>query len=407
MADYIELALVDDPDALLEIGVDYMEGAISGFVARPGNVETVLLEAESQIAAEVVQQAEQVPPFAFAYAGEALFGIAPHAAVPATATATITFAVDTPATMVASQSMISVPHPSGTAVIFTTDTDVNAPQGGGNVLVGVTALEAGADSNGAFGASQFIDDIDGVQAVATTTTAGGVDAESSEDYLDRLSDALTLLAPRPILPNDFAVMARQTTGVGRTTAIDLYQPGTNDNLAAGTPGGPLNVEGTPVNAGAGLSPVARCVTTVITGENGQPPTQALMHQVWQSLDGAREVNFLAYVIAPRYTTIGVKASVKAFPGYTAADVQASAAAMLTKWLDPNQYGLSGSDTWTVDNVVRIYEAIDWLNRADGVFYVENGSVQLQADGGAWTPNDIVLTGKVGLPLAGVFTITVT
>jgi hypothetical protein len=38
MADYVELALVDDPDALLEVGIEYMEDAITGFVARPGNV---------------------------------------------------------------------------------------------------------------------------------------------------------------------------------------------------------------------------------------------------------------------------------------------------------------------------------------------------------------------------------
>jgi hypothetical protein len=35
MADYIELPLVDDPDALLEVGVDYLEAAIVGFVSRP------------------------------------------------------------------------------------------------------------------------------------------------------------------------------------------------------------------------------------------------------------------------------------------------------------------------------------------------------------------------------------
>jgi hypothetical protein len=75
MADYVELPLIDDPDALLEVGVDYAEGAMPGLQLRPGNPETVLLEANSQIAAEVVQQAAQVPPVAFAYAGQSLFGI--------------------------------------------------------------------------------------------------------------------------------------------------------------------------------------------------------------------------------------------------------------------------------------------------------------------------------------------
>ena len=410
MADYVELALVDDPDALLEIGVNYMEAAIPGFVARPGNPETVLLEANSQIDAEVVQQAALVAPAVFAYAGAALFGIPPHAATPATTTATITFAADTPASMVDAQSLLSVPHPSGEHVIFTTDTDVAAPQGGGNVLVGVTALEPGTSANGAFGVAELIDVVDGVQEITVNAASGGVDAESDEDYLDRLSDALTLLAPRPILPNDFATMARQVPGVGRTHAIDLYQPGTNDNIAAGQPGGPLNVEGSPVAAGAGVSPVERCVTTVITGLDGQPPSQTLMHNVWTTLDGAREVNFLAYVIAPRYTKIDVQATVRAFPGYTSADVEQAAESMLATWLDPNNFAQAGStggseDVWAADTVARIYEAVDWLNRAAGVHYVV--SVQLRKHGdAAWSNVDVPLPGVAPLPLVGDLSVVV-
>lgn len=409
MAEYTNLALVDDPDALLEVGVNYMEDSIDGFVARPGNPETVLLEAQSQIAAEVVQQAEQVPPSVFGYAGESLFGIPPYTAVPATATATITWATDTPASMVGAQSLISVPHPSGTNMIFTTDADVVAPLGGGAVLVGVTALEAGADANGAFGASQLIDTVDGVEGVAVTAAGGGVDAESDADYLDRLADALTLLAPRPILPNDFAVMARQVPGVGRATAIDLYQPGTDDNITAGQPGGPLTVEGAPVNAGAGKPNVERCVTTVITAEDGSAPTQTLMHTTWLTLDSAREVNFLAYVIAPRYTAIDVQATVHPYPGYVPADVIAAAKAMLTQWLDPGRWGgqPTASDVvqqWTADTYARIYEAVDWLNRADPVFYVTNVQLRKAGDPG-WSNVDVLLPGVAPLPTPGTFTIT--
>jgi hypothetical protein len=401
MADYVELALVDDPDALLEVGVDYMEGAIPGFVARPGNVETVLLEANSQIAAEVVQQAEQVPPLAFAWAGESLFGIPPYAAVPATSSAAVTFAVDTPAGMIPAQAMLSVPHPSGESMIFTFDADVASPAGGGVVNVGVTALEAGENANGAFGAAELIDVIDGVLGVVVASAAaGGVDAESSDAYLDRLSDALTLLAPRPILPNDFAVMARQVVGIERSMALDLYQPGTDDNLTA-PEGGPLTVEGTPVLAGAGVSPVARCVTTVVTGPDGLPPTQDAMHRAWALLDARREVNFLAYVIAPTYTTIDVQAVLHRYPGYADADVQSAAQAMLEQWLSPSTFGASTlGDVWATDNVVRIYEAIDYLNRADGVHYVV--SVKLRVAGGAWSSTDVALSGVAALPLPGDF-----
>jgi uncharacterized phage protein gp47/JayE len=400
MADYVELALVDDPDALLEVGIEYMEDAITGFVARPGNVETVLLEANSQIAAEVVQQAELVAPIVFGYAGESLFGIPPRASVPATTTATVTFDVDTPASMIAAQSLISVPHPSGESVLFTLDADVVAPEGGGDVLVGVTALEGGESANGAFGDAALVDVVDGVGSVYVATAAGGVDAESSDDYLDRLSDALTLLAPRPILPNDFAVMARQVAGIGRSMALDLYQPGTDDALTVAE-GGPLSVEGAPVNAGAGLTNVERCVTTVVTGPEGLPPTQANMHAAWQLLDGRREVNFLAYVIAATYTTIDVQAVLHKYPGYLDADVKTAAQAMLAKWLSPDTFGAStAGDVWAIDSKARIYEAVDYLNRADGVHYVV--SVQLRVAGGAWSGNDVALPGIAALPLPGDF-----
>jgi hypothetical protein len=115
----------------------------------------------------------------------------------------------------------------------------------------------------------MLDVIDGVETVTMAAAAtGGTDEEEADDYLDRLADALSILAPRPILPQDFATLARQIPGVGRAVALDLYQPGTNDNIAAGQPGGPLTVEGTPVNAGAGITPVAKCVTVAITAEGG-------------------------------------------------------------------------------------------------------------------------------------------
>jgi hypothetical protein len=400
MADYVELPLIDDPDALLEVGVEYAENAMPGLQLRPGNPETVLLEANSQIAAEVVQQAAQVPPVAFAYAGQSLFGIPIFDAVPAAATATITFAADVAATMIAAESMLAVPHPSGEGVVFTLDDDVVAPAGGGAVNVGVSALEAGSAANGAFGDSELVDVIDGVDSVYVSEASGGVDEESDDEYLDRLASALTLLAPRPILPNDFAVMAQQVPGVGRATAIDLYQPGTNDG-----PPGPI---GAPLAGAAGASNVPRCVTVAITDELGHAPTVVLMQAVWDALNARREVNFLEYVISPKYQAIDVQATVKAYPGRTLADVQAACVAMMQTWLDPNTYGTptttGSSSEWVADNTIRYTELIDWLNRADGVNYVV--AAQLRKAGGVFGTADVAITGVAALPTVGSIAITV-
>lgn len=395
MADYLELPLTTDADALLEIGVDYLEGALVGFTARPGNVETVLLESASQIAAEVVAQAAEVPPIIYAGAGGALYGIPRREAVAATGQATLTFAADTPAVLVGEGSLLSVPHPSGDAFAFETDADALSPEGGGDVLVGIRALEPGADANGCFGQAEPVDIIDGLQTVYVASTSGGQDEEDEDAYLDRLTEALTIYAPRPIIAEDWATLARQVDGVGRALALDLFQP--PPSLGGyGQPRGPEP---------DGAEGVERCVTVAITAEDGGPPSDALMQRVWQLLDAAREVNFLEYVVPPTFTTVDVRATVMALPGYLAADVEADAEAQLQAWLDPTiDTGTGTSTDWVQDTSARLYEAVDYLNRANGVHYVV--SVELREAGGAWAAADVPLTGAAPLPLPGALDVTV-
>jgi uncharacterized phage protein gp47/JayE len=405
MATYIELPLTADATALSDTGKDYLSAEIEGWESRPGNVETVLIEASGQMGAEVVDQAAAVPPIVFAYYGQWLLGIGLRQATPAVGTARFEF--DSP-TVIPAGSLFTVSNPDGNSYVFQTDTDLDSAASVPEVSA--SALESGSDANGSVGVGAMLDVIDGVDSVSLTGNAsGGSDEETGDEYLDRLADALTILAPRPILPRDFATFARQIPGVGRAVAIDLYQPGTNDNVPAGTAGGPLNVEGAPVNAGAGVTPVERCVATAITAEGGGPPSQSLMHTVWLALDAAREVNFLAYVLPPVYTAIEVQATVTSYPAQNAATVKAAAEEMLRTWLNPNGWGsdeVGESQAWAANTKARIYEAVDYLNRADGVHFVE--TVQLRKQGDAvWSNVDIVLPGAAPLATAGaVINVTV-
>jgi hypothetical protein len=404
---YIELELYADTDTLAGISLSYLQDAIPGWQARPGNIETVLLEANAQATSEAVDQASVVAPVAFAALGQSIYGIPQRAAVPAVADATFTFSADTPAVLVPQGAQLLVPHPAGTGMVFTTDADMLAPQGGGTLTVGVTALEPGAQPNGAFGASELVDDFDGITGITTTTAQGGADAESDDEYIDRLAEQLTLLAPRPILPNDFAVMALAVPGVGRALAIDLYQP----NTAAGGAGAPRSDPN-------GATNVPRCVTVAITAEDGAPADTALCQRVYTVLDNAREVNFLVYVIPAGeggvYTAIDVRATVRAYPGNLQTEVAAAAESMIRAWLDPAQWGTApgaGTSTrtsvdWAYDTKARLYEAVDYLNRANGVFYVETVELKLSTSG-TWGTADITLPGVAPMPAAGAVTITVT
>lgn len=404
MAEYVDLDLVADTDALANIGFAYMEQAIDGWTARPANIETVLLEGNAQMLSEVLDQASQVAPAVYATIGETIYGIPRRAATRAVATATFTFAEDTPAVMVDAQSQLIVPNPSGDGQVFLTDADVVAPEGGGDVTVGVTAEEPGAAANGSFGDSELVTDVDGVDTVVVTTAQGGADEEDIDDYLDRLTTALTLLAPRPILPADHATLALQTPGVGRAMAIDLYMPPSSEN--------PVGDIDAPEYNSAGGTSVPRCTTVAITAAGGAPPDIALMQRVYQSLDSQREVNFLNYVIAPTYTVIDVQATVTAFPGFLPADVQAAAEAMMQTWLDPGQWGLmpgaANTTDWAPDTKVRIFEAVDFLNRANGVHWVDSVQLRGYPQGGtpgAWQSTDVDLPGAAPLPMPGTITIT--
>jgi hypothetical protein len=410
--EYLELPLVDDADALVELGVDYLQASVPGLVARPGNVETVLLEANGQIGAEVVAQAALVAPVIFAYLGQNLLGIAIQEAEPARANCTVTFAADAIVTVPA-DSLVSVPHPDGNLYAFGFDEDVVSPSGGGDVLTTLTALEPGAAANGAYGPAELVDVLDGVELVQIAPpAAGGADEESEDDYLDRLAEAMLILAPRPILPEDHATLARQVEGVGRALAIDLLLPGSTDTSTSGEAGKAPVVrdpnEPTPIPA-ASKTTEPRCTTVAVTAEDGTTPPRALMDEVWALLDGNREVNFLNYVIAPTYTTVDVQATVMAHPGYLPADVLEQAESSLAEWLNPAMWGGSPgtedvSGEWAQSTSARLFEAVDYLNRAEGVHYVVG--VQLRKAGGVFAAADVPIAGLAPLPLPGAFTITV-
>jgi uncharacterized phage protein gp47/JayE len=404
VADYVDLDLVVDATELSNVALDYMADVISGWTPRPANVITVLLEGNGQMAAEALDQASPIPPAVYATIGETVYGITRQVAVPAVATATFTFAADTPAVMVDAQSQLVVPNPSGDPQVFLTDADITAPAGGGDVQVGVTAEEPGAQANGSFGTAELVTDVDGVETITVTQAQGGVDEEDDDTYLDRLTNLLTLLAPRPILPNDFAVLAMQIPGVGRALAIDLYIPGASEN--------PVGDTDAPECDGTPHTNVPRALTIAITDTDGGAPDTALKQRVWETIDAQREVNFLTYVIGPTYTVIDVQATVVGYPGKIPADVEAAAEAMLAQWLDPANWGTmpgaGGPREWAQNTKARLYEAVDYLNRAQNVFYVTD--VQLRGypvggSPGAWTTADVDMPGAAPLPQAGTLTVT--
>jgi Baseplate J-like protein len=394
--EYTELDLMMDSDQLTLYSIDYMEVAIPGWVSRPGGPETIMMEANGQMASEVIEQASGVPDDAMTYLGTSVYGLPMDDGASASGAATIEFTPDTPATKVPQGAEVVVPHPSGATYLFGVDRDVFAPEGGGEVSgFNVVAAEIGSAQNGCFGLGDFQESYDGVNKITVNTTIGGRDEEDALTYMGRFSVYLSVLNGRPILPVDHSQRALLNPRVGRAVALNLYQPATSE-------GG----YGLPRDASSHTN-VERCVTTVITADGGAAPPDDLLLEVYEDLDANREVNFLVYVISPGqngvYTSIDVKAEIHPYPGVTNADAIQQAIDQMNLWMDPEQWGLVPGATshveWATDDRVRLYEAVDWLNRASGIHWVQNVALKKSADPG-WTVGDIVLGGAVPMPSPG-------
>jgi uncharacterized phage protein gp47/JayE len=264
---------------------------------------------------------------------------------------------------------------------FQTVTDTVIPNGEDEATaVAVIAVEPGIEGNDLTGTGQLIDPLDYVNTVILDfATTGGEDEETDEDYLIRLTEELRLLSPRPILPGDFATLAKRISGVDRATAINGYDPGddSTDN--------------------------ERMITVVVVDEDGQPVSAPTKAEVDAYLTSLREVNFIVYVEDPIYTTVDVTFTAVAHAGWDPAEVETAAEAAISDFLSPATWGRSPEgdpSAWTNETTVRYLEVATILNNVEGLNYL----TALTVDGGT---TDVTLDGVAPLPEAGTIAGTVT
>jgi Baseplate J-like protein len=382
---YIDVSLETEPTDLARDAFDYLEGKVPGWQPSPGNLEAWLIEALAQIAGELRELVRLVPQSIFAYYGESVLGLPPYQATQATGATTWT-AIDTAGYTINAGTLVAIRPPASTdAYAFEVVNDFSIPAGQTTVsYITVRAIEPGAAASGITGTVDMVDVLDFISEVLLVApTSGGIDAESDDAYLDRLSDLMTLLAPRPILPNDFAVMAqREVAGVARCCAIDLY------------------------NLDTAQANVPRCCTVVPIDDIGEPVSAEIKAEVDALLQSQREINFLAFVGDPTYTTIDVTFDVTVYPDYDVTDVVDRTVANLTSYLSPQNWGLPpygdpSARSWINTPSVRYLEVAEQINRSDGVHYIN--TLTINASGQAAGTADVPMTGVAPLPRAGVIT----
>lgn len=379
---YIPVPVETEPIDLAEGAYAYIQDNVAGWTPAAAGLEEILVEALAQFAGELRDLVQLVPDSIFQFFGSTILGLDPYPATNAYGLTTWTM-IDLNGYRVNSGTLVAVEPPASTdSFAFEVVDDFVIPSGNRTIEgVQIRALEAGAAASGITGDVEMIDPLDFVQSVVLEgATSGGQDAEATSDYLDRLSDLLTLLSPRPILPQDFALLAqRMVPGIARATAIDLY------------------------NADTGETDCPRCVTVAVIGPDGELVSPAVKQQVDDLLQSMREVNFLVFVIDPTFTEIDVTWQATVFPGYDPAEVAPRVTDALTAYLSPENWGVppfgdTGTQSWINTTAVRFLELSQVINEVEGVNFVT--LLTLGLHGQAQSDNDIALAGPAPMPQPG-------
>ena len=362
---YIAPDVETDQAAIQEQVFDNLATRAPGWQAADGNLEVWLTEAWSESAAEIRALARDVPGSIFTTYGTEVLGITPGLALPATGMATF-IANDSQGYTLDVGTQFAVARSGDDLVAFaTTQEAVIAPGATEAFNVPFAAVLVGADGNGLQGDGQMLDPVTWVDTVTVTVpTAAGADAETPDTYLDRLSVLLRMVALRPVLPQDFAILALQVPGVGRAISMNLFDPatGTWDN--------------------------ARTVTLILAQADGTPCPSDVKAQVVTMIESLREVNWIINVIDPSYTPVDVDYDVVAFAGQQGSQVQSACNEALSAYLSPANYRLNeaspsiaggeviyppASDT-TRQQYVYVNELISLLDRCLGVDRVVSVSI---------------------------------
>jgi hypothetical protein len=374
MADYVAVQFEAEPFNIEQAVYDYLQTVFPEWSPKNAGLATILTEAFAQEVAELMRLATDVPPEIWLYYGR-LVGIVPDAAVPATGYTTWTM-IDNAGYTIPAGTTLRLLIGGDEYAAFETVDDVVVPNGDLATPAGavqIRALEDGTRSSGLETTPELINILDYVDSIAITgPTTGGVDEEDIDTYLDRLARRLQLMADRPILPRDFEIYTTSVfTGIARALAIDGYNPvgGTYGNekmiaIAA------LDTDGNPIDA---------------------PTKDAVKAQ----LEAVREVNFVVNMIDPTFTALVIDVTVRAYEGFSAAQIIENVQAAVNLFLNPLQFGQpdygDAPVEWLRDDTVRYLDiAAVVRDRSDGVNYIED----LAVNGGVV---DVALAGVAPLP----------
>lgn len=401
---YIAPVLETDPDDLAQDAFDSLADKQPGWEPAEGNIDTLVLEETSGMAALLRDLASQVPTTIFRYMGASLFGLPPIDASPAYVTSTWV-ASGTDGYTIPAGTQVTIAKTGTDLYGFEVLTDVDIIPGASQTASGEVEMQAiipGTSANGLTAEPVLVDPAQMPWLASITlqnpdgtpaTTSEGTDAELDSDYLNRLVQELELLTPTPVTPRDFATLYRTLSGVQRVLALDGYNPAdstyNNDKM----------------------------VTLIAVDSAGEPVAAAIKDEAVAmfAVGGQyeREVNFIVNTDDPTYTTIGVTVNVTHTADYAAATVVSNVEAALANYFDPANWGLRAthealgvselSEDWLKQDTIYYLELTTLVNNVEGVDRVT--SLTFGVEGMAFATSDLIIPGAAPLTRPGTMTVT--
>lgn len=366
MADYITVPIETDPAILASEVFDQIQLANPSWIPADGNFDVRLISAFASLAAVTRDLASDVPQIIFEVFGASFMGLPQIQGSKAQISSTWV-ARDAAGYTIPQGTLVQGTDSLGNVTVWEVYDDYTIPPASTSVAsVILSALTEGSAPNGILylaGQVVLIDDLEFVLSITTNTAAsGGADTEDDDTYLNRLHQELSILTPRPILPQDFSILAMTQPGIHRAVTIDGYDP----------------VANTFSNE--------RTVTVFVQDPSGADPSSPQMTGLSAYLETLREVNFVVFVRGANATVVSTVYSVVAAVGFDHPTLKIAIDAAIADFLNPVNWGIP-----------EIGDSPAWVNKTS-IYYFELAAVIQDVLGVDHLTSLTVNGGTINIPL---------
>ena len=346
------MPLPEDPDEIIRRIITGIAARIPGWKPHEGALETALAE-EIGLQIGALHQATTIA-FDYAAAGiaktlgfepvDGIQAVLPEVQLvaqfpPSAAIAPFERAVTVPAgfKIAVGEHAYTIPEQVTAVASFTQATETGYEgYWRGSILVDFLAIDIGDDYNiGVAGdrATMITSQNPIISATLTTPARGGTNAETLDAFLSRFVAWMSTLKPGGVRASDIATFATTIDGVGRTLALDRYNPANP------------------------TTPTDRTVTIIPVAPDGSDLTTLEKQRLTAALEQIREVGFIFHIIDPTRTPVTVDITITPATSSEPEAVIDAVHDALAAALAPDAWGTTDGDpaTWTERMEVRVLD----------------------------------------------------